>query len=295
MPLSPVQYLDRYHSVFICDARLAMLGYANITKYISGEPASGVSERGALMRSVAKALTGSSSGTVKNLFSVPAGHGFDPGEEFCTAAVRRAYAGRGSPHEMIDAVRLAVAFGRVTHPVSSSEYAQKWFGSDCNAFVGNWLGISPSVAIFAYFLGYGSGSIPGATASVYASRDWLPLKPVGSVAEIRQGNVVVTYGLPRGNKRHKHIALVERCTPAGGGRHMLELAEWGVAGGKDDHHNTLNVKFQSSWRHPQRKGTPLLAFEDTDKEGATHRFLLDHSSLNALPYRGWEVCGQWGV
>jgi hypothetical protein len=293
--MSPVQYLDLYHSMFLCDARLGMLGYANITRYISGEPSDGASERRELMRAVAKAITGSKSGSVKSLFSIPEGHGIDPGEEFCEAAVRRVYAGRGSPHEMHDVMRLAVAFGRVKHPVSSSAYAKKWFGSDCNAFVGNWLGISPSVAIFAYFLGYGSGSIPGATASVYASRDWLPLKPVATAGEIRQGNVLITYGLPRGEKRHKHIALVERCTPAGAGRHVLELAEWGVAGGKAAHHNTLNVKFETGWRHPERKNTALISFEDSDKEGATHRFVLDHSTLNLFPYRGWEVCGQWGV
>jgi hypothetical protein len=295
MPKSPVEFLDMYHSMFICDARLAMLGYTNITRYISGEPSDGVTERGALIRAISTVVKGPKKGTVDGVFSIPAGHGFDPMEEFCTAAVRRVYAGRGSPHEMHDVLRLAVAFGRVSHPITSSAYAKKWFGSDCNAFVGNWLGVSPSVAVFAYFLGYGSGAIPGATASVYASRDWLPLKPIGSVAEIRQGNVVITYGLPRGNKRHKHIALVERCTPDAGNRHLLELAEWGVPGGKEQHHNLLSVQFETTWRHPQRQSTPLISFRDSDKEGPTNRFLLDHASLIRFPYRGWEVCGQWGI
>jgi len=293
--VGPLHYLGMYHALFICDVPLRLLGYADIRRYISGEPSDGVIERGKLLSAIAKARGDGSGHSVPSLFTLPAGLGIPSGEEFCRAAIRRSYAGRGSPHEMIDTVRLAVAFGRVTLPVSASQYARTWFGSDCNAFVGNWLGVSPSLSVRSYFTGYGSGAIPGSVPSVEASRTCVPLKPIASITEITQGTVVVTFGLPRGNKTYKHIALVESITLANSGKHRLELAEWGVPGGFEKHHNTFDVKIESTWRVPERKGTPLLSFEDTDKEGPTHRFFLDHRSLGHLPYRGWEVNGQWGV
>ena len=77
------------------------------------------------------------------------------------------------------------------------------------------------------------------------------------------GTVVVTYGPPRegSNKRYKHIALVESLAPATGGKHRLELAEWGAPGGFETHHNTHFVKIESDWRNPERKATKLLSFE----------------------------------
>ncbi len=293
----PLQYLSMYHALFMCDPALRLLSYANLQRYISGEPADGVTERGKLLSAIARARGDSSGSAVPALFTLPAGHGISPSEEFCRHAIRRAYAGRASPHELIDTVRLAVAFGRVTHPVSGGGYAQKWFGLDCNAFVGNWLGISPSLSIRSYLCGYGSGEIPGSVPSVEASRNCVPLKPIASISEIRQGTVVVTHGPPRegSGKTFKHIALVERISPVPGGKHRVELAEWGVPGGFDSHHNTHTVKIGSTWRNPERRGVELLSFEDMGKEGLNHRFFLDHGSLTHLPYRGWEVNKQWGV
>jgi hypothetical protein len=295
--VGPLQYLSMYHSMFISDVPLLLLGYADIRRYISGEPGSGVEERGELLSAIAKARKDSSGSAVPSLFTLPAGLGIPASEEFCRHAIRRCYAGRGSPHEMIDTVRLAVAFGRVKHPISAGQYARKWFGSDCNAFVGNWLGVSPSLSVRSYFTGYGSGAIPGSVPSVEASRDCVPLKPIASVAAITQGTVVVTFGTPRedSDKMYKHIALVESIAPAANGKHRIELAEWGMPGGFDSHHHVIDAKIESTWRSPERKATPLLSFNDSDKEGATHRFFLDHRTLVHLPYRGWEVNKQWGV
>ena len=295
--VGPLHYLSMYHTLFLLDIPLGLLGYADIRRYISGEPGDGVTERGKLLSAIAKARKDSSGSSVPSLFTLPAGLGIPADEQFCRHAIRRCYAGRGSPHEMIDTVRLAVAFGRVKHPISSDQYAEKWFGSDCNAFVGNWLGVSPSLSIRSYFTGYGSGSIPGAVPSVEASRDCVPLKPIASIADITQGTVLVTHGAPRAdtNKTYKHIALVESIAPATGGKHRVELAEWGVPGGYESHHNVHFVKLETTWRNPERKGTALISFEDSGKEGLNHRFFLDHRSLNHLPYRGWEVNKQWGV
>lgn len=293
--VGPLQFLSMYHSLFIADIPLKLLGYANIRRYISGEPADGIIERGKLLSAIAKARGDSSGSTVPSLFTVPSGYGIPTNEEFNRHAIRRAYAGRGSPHEMLDTVRLAVAFGRVKETVTAGQYVRTWFGSDCNAFVGNWLGVSPSLSIRSYFTGYGSGSIPGSVPSVEASRSCVPLKPITSVSDITQGTVVVTFGPPRGKKTFKHIALVESIMPANGGKHRLELAEWGMAGGIDEHHHTFDVKIESGWRCPDRSDTPLLSFEDMGKQGMDHRFFLDHRSLAHLPYRGWEVNGQWGV
>ena len=291
----PLQYLGRYHSMFFVDVPLKLLGYADIRRYISGEPSDGVVERGKLLSAIAKARKDSSGNAVPALFTLPAGLGIPANEEFCRHAIRRSYAGRASPHEMIDTIRLAVAFGRVKHPISADQYAEKWFGSDCNAFVGNWLGVSPSLSIRSYLCGYGTGDIPGSVPSVEASRDCVPLKPIASIEQITQGTVLVTHGPPRDGKTFKHIALVESIAPATGGKHRIELAEWGAAGGYEAHHNVHYVQIESSCRNPERKGIALLSFEDSGKEGLNHRFFLDHRSLNHLPYRGWEVNKQWGV
>ncbi|MCU0635337.1 MAG: hypothetical protein MUE41_10740 [Gemmatimonadaceae bacterium] len=294
--VTPVTFLEMYHLLFIADPLLGVLSYASLRRYISGEPADGMVERGRLLDRIATARKDGSRGQIPNLFTLPSGHGIPTSEEFNLRAIRRAYAGRGSPNEMIDAVRLAVAFGLVTHPVSAGDYVEKWFGSDCNAFVGNWLGISPSCSIRAYFTGYGTGAIPGSNAGIEASRRWLPLLPVASAGEVRMGNVVVTYGPPNDTgKQFKHIALVESCTSMGGGRHRLELAEWGQAGDIDKHHRTLTVRFDTSWRNPERPKVPVLSFEDMGKHGLDHRVVLDHAPLNVFPWRGWEIAGQWGV
>lgn len=291
--MDPYTYVERYHNFLMTDLSLGILGWTDIQNYISGEYAAGKAEYGRVVSAAVKARKAGSK--LPKLFTLPGIDGIPPDEEFCKAGLRRAYAGRAATCELRDAVRLAVALGVMKHPVSSSQYAQKWFGLDCNAFVGNWLGVSPSVAIFAYFLGYGSGNIPGATASVYASREFLPLKPIGSVAEIRRGNVVITYGPPRNGKQHKHIALVQDVTPSSAGRHFLALAEWGRQGGVTKHQNRLHVTFETSWRHPQRPGVKLVSFPDVGAQGLDHRFILDHSSLDGFEHRGWEVCGFWGV
>jgi hypothetical protein len=83
--------------------------------------------------------------------------------------------------------------------------------------------------------------------------------------------------------------------PPDGGRHQLELAEGGQAGGTDTHHRTLDVKFETSWRNPERLSTPLVSFEHTGKQGLDHRIVRDHAPLTVLPYRGWDMAGQWGV
>ena len=117
--VGPLQYLRMYHSLFICDLPLRLLGYADIRRYISGEPSDGVIERGKLLSAIAKARKDSSGSAVPSLFTLPAGLGIPADEEFCRYAIRRSYAGRGSPHEMHDTIRLAAAFGRVTHPISA--------------------------------------------------------------------------------------------------------------------------------------------------------------------------------
>jgi len=300
---TPAAFAGRYHKLGIIDARLGIAVSLDIQNYISGWKPEHNTEYYRLLSHLAAKLKLKSPAQVRALtqpFHIT-GHPdrIDPLEDWYDPSLSRAYAGRGSPDEISDAVRLAVFCGLTK---DAKAYGQKWFGIDCNAFVGNWLGISPSTAIFAYGLGYGkSAKLAGATPDVYTTRNRVPLTPITDPQRLECGNVVCTFGVKDARGFHwRHIALVEDVKPVQGDQYQIWLAEWGKAGDIEAHRTAPAspklVTITSGKFCSELPGQDVLAFNGTtypDKQPAK-RIFFDHHPLDDLANRGWHVGGLYG-
>lgn len=295
---TPYEYLFSYHPLYFEDPALGLSGTANITRYISGMKPENQTEWGRLLSALQKKL-GKGWGGNAPTFRIEGDSRFDPGEVWCKASIMRVYFGRSSPDEMRDVLRLALWSGLITLPVTAAHYAEKWFGSDCNSFVGNYLGISPSMAIFSYARGYGSApQILGASADVYASRDRVPIPPIARPQDIRCGDVLITYGSPdKVGNRWRHIALVESCSMAPDGDILLSIAEWGTKGGIDQHFTrNAKKKVSTTWKCPELPSRTVVSYDGKDPAGEpAKRLFFSGQAFDELPSRGWSVNGRDGV
>jgi len=314
----PQEFLRSYHSIVVNDPKIGISAPINVTKYISGGNSAARSELGKVAGRIAGAYFGSKNWSMVDLikqsqpFYIKGSKVISSDEPFTYGGLQRAFLGRGSPDEMIDAVRLAVAVKRCK-PSEVTSYAQKWFGSDCNAFVGNWLGVSPSTSISAYANGYGDGIPSGATPDVLVTKDIVKLPPITDPAKIGQGSLVLTFGTPsKSSASHwKHVALVQDIRPAGPGKYYLTLAEWGHDGGFESHMTrdkliTLTDQRTLDWvdssgAKPQEKtstllgGAKCLAYKTTRFGKDVLCVFLDSKKLNWLSSRGWDIGGHYGT
>jgi hypothetical protein len=311
--MTPEDFLRDYHKIVINDAKLGINAVLNVTNYISGTTPAGRTELGKVAGNIAGAYFGSKHWSMSDLikqsqpFYIKGSKVIDPTEPFTYGSLQRAFGGRASPEEMSDALRLAVAVKRCK-PENATAYGQKWFGSDCNAFVGNWLGVSPSTSISAYVNGYGGKTPSGATPDVLVTKDIVKLPPITDPAKIKSGSVVVTFG-PKGSEdgtNWKHIALVQSFAPQGGGKYTLTMAEWGQAGGFETHmtrNKTITLTGDKTIKDPHRDsgeatfltGQKTLAFWTKRKGKDVLRFFLDSTPLDYLDHRGYEVGGLYGT
>ncbi|WP_426957209.1 hypothetical protein [Muricoccus radiodurans] len=304
---TPADFAARYHAIPIMDSRLGITTTIDLQNYWNGWSPERNTEYWRLLSLLAAKLKLKSGAAVVAQSQPFYITGFpdqvNPAEEWYVASLRRAYEGRGSPDEIADAVRLAVFCGLNKKPALTPDaYCTKWFGLDCNTFVGNWLGISPSSAIFAYAQGYGKGeSLPGATGDVYTTRSRLPLAPITDPALLEQGNVVCTYGAADGRGfKWRHIALVQDIQPQGGDKYSIWLAEWGTKGNIEKHRTPLptprTVTITAGASAPELRSKELLAFDGTTPDGKpAKRIFFDHHSLDDIPHRGWHVGGLYGT
>lgn len=301
---SPAAYAGLYHAIPIIDTRLGVAVTLDIQRYVNGWSAENQAEYYRLLSKLAGKLKLKTPAAVRAL-SQPfyiKDHAalINPAEEWYDRSLSRAYACRASPDEIADAVRLAHFCGMTNG--NPKAYGEKWFGLDCNTFVGNWLGISPSSAIFAYAVGYGkSDKLAGATPDVYATRNRLPLALVTDPAKIIQGTVACTFGEKDGRGfRWRHIALVEKCELVQGSTYNLWLAEWGTKGNIEKHRTPPGkprvVQITSGKFCAEMPTKEVLAFDGKDPGGnPAKRIFFDGSSLDDLPHRGWHVGGMYGV
>jgi hypothetical protein len=293
--MSPFQYVHLYHNLVVHDPRLGIHCSANITRYISGMPDDNREEYGEILRQIAiRHLKLKYTKHIPTWFSIPNSDLVDPYEEFSKPGLRRALGGRASPDEYRDALRLARLVDRCTGD-GAMTYAQKWFGLDCNAFVGNYQGISPSSSITSYVHGYGQGKLKGATEDVYMTRDLLPLPPITKEDDIRPGTVLVTFRPDKITKygdHWGHIALVESFGPgSSASKRSIKIVEWGQKGSIAAHvdgakevtllHEDLSKTIKAF------KGKDVFAF--WDKNGKDLRIFLDASGWNHIAHRGWNI------
>jgi hypothetical protein len=234
--MTPFEFADGYHQLDVQDSRLGLNVTLNISTYKSDWAADVVAEATAVLDRVAiRILKLRGAGAVPAVFKIPDSPNADPDEEFCCAGIRRAFCSRGSPRDIEDALRIAALVGR-PGPLSPKAYAEKWFGQDCYAFAGNWLGLSPMVAIGSSATGTGLGT----TAGEQDSRQFLPLPPRSDASHdlwgISEGDPLPTFGeLDKRGSPWRHIAIVHSLAGSLDAA-ALCIAEWGEAGSKPQHY-----------------------------------------------------------
>lgn len=227
--VKPWDYVDLFHSLDLTDVSLGLSGRASITKYRHGQkndkgavemPASHGTAQAQLTEGLHRALKLSWKKPLPSRFYLRDPFGDEP---FFTAGIGRAYNNRASPDELRDVMRLRVATG-VTKAASAAAHAEQFFAIDCNAFVGNYLGVSPNFSISSYVDGYGNAkSIPGASADIYASRSSVPLPQHTDPGSVQPGDVIVNFNA---KKKWVHIGLIQSWTynPP---KASISIGEWG--------------------------------------------------------------------
>ncbi|WP_431285249.1 hypothetical protein ACQW02_10810 [Humitalea sp. 24SJ18S-53] len=305
--MSPEDYLRQFHPLKVFDAKLGISASIDVKNYISGMPDSGQTEYNKISGLIAGRYFGSKHWSVSDLikqtqpFCIKGAEGIDPTEQWTIGSIRRAFGGRASPEEMMDGLRLAVLTGRCKASEVAT-YGAKHMGLDCNAFVGNWLGVSPSTSIAAYAHGYGKKTPKGATADVLVTKDIIHLPPVTDPAKIQQGTVLATFSKlgGTGSSNYRHIALVQSCVPVAGGKYKAELCEWGGAGGFEAHKATATFALTTAKKldgipETMIPGKDTLAYQTKWGGHNAFRVFLDSTSLDYLASRGWEVGGLYGT
>ncbi|TBW34725.1 hypothetical protein EYW49_17545 [Siculibacillus lacustris] len=293
---TPAEYLRNYHGMYFMDLTLERAILIDMRLYVSGSDLH--PDFGRVMQAVLPFCTAGSSTGSASLQLDPAKVGallaktggslgaaqVDTEGTWSVPSLKRAYMGRGSPQEVFDATRLAIYAG-VTNLTDASTYITKTFGQDCNAFVGNYLGLSPMIGIGYYCEKWrppNEGGETGAAGKVSVC------PPIGDVARIETGDIFVVYGdrdargLP-----YRHIGLVGSFTPGAprpvaakpGAKPgtpapppvvssgMLSKVEWGAAGGWDTHCSAETpIEFVVGTRAPWPPGEPAVYSPITDEK-----------------------------
>lgn len=286
--MRPKQYLDRYTTLKIPDPRTGVTLTVPMTGYGSGwdddelmlkenPDAKPKGNRGPLGPICQAECNGGFGQALRHAYdpnkhkSVPAAFHFTEGplyemfkgEQFFKMSYIRAFGGKGSPDEIIDTLRLALAIGRIgmdkdlagKKPAKPTlqEYVKLYFTLDCNGLTGNYYGIHPSWALKAY-------------------AD--PKKARKTPQDVKIGDVVVTVK-PTG--KCKHVALIDEYTLIAGASKSpkcnLTVAEWGSAGDEDAHYNAAHVtiekgpdaKFGIGWKVPSGNFRYIFAPPETSE------------------------------
>lgn len=290
--MTPSKYVQSYHSLEVDDSRMGLHFTANIWMYVSGWNSYTNAEYTHLMQAIAGLMKIKTK--VPDIFYIENHPMFDPTEPFYKGSARRAFAGRGSPADIRDAARLAYA-ALNCNGMTPQAYTEGWFGQDCNAFAGNYQGISPSHSIRAYARGYDDPTdIKGASSDVYVTAPLLPLPVVTSISQIKAGTIIITYE-KGGSRPFRHIAIIDTFHNMGAGKALIGVAEWGEKG-KSWAVHAKPVEVVDLVEGVTSSGMPgkkLIGWYE--KSGKHLRFLLNADSLGSFASRGWHVGDTEGV
>jgi len=301
--VTPWDFVDLFHFLNLTDPAIGLSGVASITKYRHGEknkdgavvmPASHGVAQSQLYGGLQRALKISPKKQLPPRFFLPE-FGTEP---FFAAGIARAYNNRASPDELRDVMRLRVAAG-VTPAARAVAHAEQFFGIDCNAFVGNYLGVSPNFAIFSYVDGYGNAAkIPGASADIYASRSAIPLAQHTDPNSVKCGDVLVNFNV-KAKLKWVHIALIQSWTytpPKNGakqGTAVLTIGEWGGDDSGSPHKSgektveVLTGKFIPGYSR---------SFVGYKADNGDFKVVLNSFKLrNSYNPRGWDVANTEGI
>jgi hypothetical protein len=322
--MTPFQFVESFHNLTVNDSRLGL----NVIVRVTGYPKKGTewakdSEEIKQAGRVLGNLAAKRAKGVRGEFTIPNDPRVDPTEVFYDQGIVRAFAGRGSPDEMRDALRLSV-LARQCSAQTAKAYGETWFKQDCNAFVGNYLGASPMLGIPAY----AKGLLPGSGPSETPCAGILPRRPRASLTEVAPGDLILTYGSkhPRHQWRWRHIALVESISPGmpstrtGTDKHgvdvtdaKLSIAEWGwdIAADHTTRDKDVTVLENVLQCDPAEYGIKAPVLSDLKQElkvkkvvgfvgkDPSHekafRLFFEGFAPGTRTHRGWHCNGVYGV
>jgi hypothetical protein len=231
--VQPKEYLDRYTYLKIFSPLNNELMRCGISNYGSGwDSRNGKSGAGKIIQSECQAFIRALRAAHHGNVNTPCGSKFffdkkplgliKATEDFYPETFTHAFDGKGSPDEIADTLRLAVAIGRIgtgrdaagqaTARLTVQQYATDFLTLDCNGLVGNYYGGNPSASI-----------------EVYASAS----RRRTSITSVQPGDAVVTHCA---QYRYEHVALVQSWAPMGSTA-KVQLVEWGWYGGEEVHYN----------------------------------------------------------
>jgi hypothetical protein len=190
-------------------------------------------------------------------------------EEFFPETFVHAFNGKGSPDEIIDTLRVAMAIGRIgtdrdyynkpPAKPTAAEYAAAFMTLDCNGLVGNFYGDNPDGHI-----------------SNYAS----PGRRRTAGGNVQVGDCVVTHSA---TSPYEHIAVIQRWS-FNGSTAEFDIVEWGEKGGEEKHYKTkLTAQISSG---PEKKFGIGWATKSNKDHQPSFRYIFEPSK-RSQPY-GWS-------
>ena len=290
--MTPLEYLQSYQSIKISDKALGIDGTAKITRYVQGWKEnknslgcdkSNNGEWCTVKDQLIKKFFAPGTKSLSPIFKIVGSDKMDAAEEFYAGSLHRAYECRASPDEIVDATRLAVLVGRVK-PEKAIQYAEEMFGLDCNTFVGNYCGCSPSTAIFAYAVGYSNNKPPGATADVIKSLPFVKCPPRSAPEDVDVEDILITYDASNKSSPWEHIALVNDIKLDKSDA-TLEICEWGQAGDLSKHYSKGKKVTLTVGKAPWNPKQHIVGFAS----GKNMRYFLDASQFGPALSRGWGI------
>jgi hypothetical protein len=197
---APDEYVARYHQLIVKnDLGQDIFESADIRNYCSGWSTEREKEYDLLVSK----LVPKTGGTVLPMtFYIRKDWRMDDTEVFYRHSLRRAYLGKGSPEEIIDALRLASLCGLIKSGRAGASdlatYVSTYIGLDCNGFVGNYFGLSPEVKPRAWAQGMkvpaddSAKAKAGITKAIELTLAHFPLTARTAARDIAPGDVVIT-------------------------------------------------------------------------------------------------------
>jgi len=124
------------------------------------------------------------------------------GEPFYKPGFDRVFAGRGSPAEIRDVLRLAFRAGRIGKGgirANFDSYVHDFITLDCNGFMGNFFNLSPHMHIANWATANAANTSDekldkyGWLEADKLTKGYLPLESIESASEITAGDVILPY------------------------------------------------------------------------------------------------------
>lgn len=280
--MTPKQYLDRYTYLKFYSPWNFEQVPAGLTNYGSGKTRYGdcansaqiEAERAAFTQALRKAHHGNASTPCgeKFFFNQKPLAQIKPTEDFYGSAIFRTFLGKGSPDEIIDTLRLAMAIGRIgmdkdangARPAraTAQAYVKSFVTLDCNGLAGNYLGVNSDGHI-----------------SQFAS----PAKKRAGIRDVRVGDPVVTHCA---KWPYEHVGLIDEWTPISDTQASVKIVEWGWHGGEDVHW-TRNASTVTVTRGPEKTfGIGWATTSNKDKTTPSFRYVFAPPAGDAEPL-GW--------